>query len=85
MSTLLERIARRGINYEQSISADYLARLAELYARYFHAYNRGPLLIVNTESANLVSSDSDYQTFLAQLSSARSGRRYFNAFQSELG
>ena len=83
--TLLERIAGRGIDYEQSIDADYLARLAEIYTRFFHACDRGPLLIVNTESADLVSSTSDYQTLLTQLESLRSGRRFFNAFQSDLG
>ncbi|NNF15547.1 MAG: deoxynucleoside kinase [Gammaproteobacteria bacterium] len=84
VDTLLERIGQRGIGYEQSIDADYLARLAELYTRFFHAYDRGPLLIVNTDSANLVSSDGDYKTLLEQLSFAQSGRRYFNAFQSEI-
>lgn len=84
VDTLLERIARRGIGYEQTIDASYLSRLAELYMRFFHAYDKGPLLIVNTESANLVSSDSDYQTLIQQLATARSGRRYFNAFQTEL-
>src|SRR5688572_3038521 len=43
---LLERIARRGIRYEQKIEREYLEKLQETYARFFHAYNVSPLLIV---------------------------------------
>lgn len=85
VDTLLSRIERRGIDYEKSIDADYLTRLSELYTRYFHNYDRGPLFIVNTESANLVDVESDYQQLLAQLQLATSGRRYFNAFKPEFG
>ena len=31
----MERIARRGIRYEQQIERGYLERLAEAYARFF--------------------------------------------------
>src|SRR5262245_31021982 len=44
---LLQRIAKRGIAYETSgIDAGYLARLNDAYARFFHEYDRAPLLIV---------------------------------------
>jgi len=83
VETLLDRIAQRGIDYEQSIDNDYLLTLSELYTRFFHNYDRGPLFIVNTESANLVDNESDYQQLLAQLQLHTSGRRYFNAFKPE--
>ena len=85
VETLLARIKRRGIVYEQTITADYLSRLSELYTRFFHAYDNGPLLIVNTESADLVDSEADYVQLLEQLRTLRSGRRYFNAFKSDIG
>ncbi len=44
---LRERIERRGIKYEQNIERNYLERLQETYARFFHAYDASPLLIVN--------------------------------------
>ena len=81
---LLKRIAKRGIGYEQSIEADYLHRLSDLYTRFFHQYDRGPLLIVNAEEADLVGSDNDYSQLLEQLQTLRSGRRYFNAFKPDL-
>lgn len=83
VDTLLKRIAKRGIDYEQTIEADYLRKLSDLYTRFFHQYDRGPLLIVNAEEADLVSVDSDYEQLLEQLQSLRSGRRYFNAFKPE--
>ncbi|MFK8031143.1 MAG: deoxynucleoside kinase [Gammaproteobacteria bacterium] len=83
VDVLLNRIAKRGIGYEQTIEADYLSRLSDLYTRFFHQYDRGPLLIVNAEDADLVKNDSDYSQLLEQLQSLRSGRRYFNAFKSD--
>ncbi len=39
VETLLARIARRGIAYENSIDAAYLTRLNDAYARFFHEYD----------------------------------------------
>ena len=36
VDTLLFRIARRGVEYEQRIARNYLERLNEAYARFFH-------------------------------------------------
>ncbi len=83
VDTLLKRIAKRGIAYEQSIESEYLQNLSDLYTRFFHQYDRGPLLIVNAEEADLVGSDHEYEQLLEQLQSLRSGRRYFNAFKPE--
>src|SRR5262245_15002963 len=47
VDVLLDRIVRRGIAYEQSIGRPYLTRVVDAYARYFHYYDEGPLLIVN--------------------------------------
>src|SRR6202044_647186 len=38
VDVLLERIAKRGIRYEQQIERAYLERLNEAYARFFHEY-----------------------------------------------
>lgn len=75
---LLERIARRGIRYEQQIEAEYLDRLNDAYARYFYDYRAAPLLIVNAAQADFVNRDQDYQQLLAELGRAKSGRQYFN-------
>src|SRR5271156_3976765 len=43
VDVLLERIAKRGIRYEQQIERAYLERLNEDYARFFHEYEAAPL------------------------------------------
>src|SRR5881394_2991092 len=49
VDTLVERVHRRGIDFERKISASYLGRLADAYSRYFYGYDAAPLLIVNSE------------------------------------
>ena len=75
---LLERIARRGIVYEQQIGADYLERLNNAYASFFYDYRVAPLLIVNAAQADFVSRDQDYQQLLHELRQIKPGRHYFN-------
>lgn len=77
-SVLLERIARRGIAYEQSIRRDYLERLMDAYARFFHGYSRSPLLIVNAAEIDIVNKQSDYEQLFDVICSVDSGRHYFN-------
>lgn len=75
---LLERIARRGIRYEQQIERAYLERLNTAYATFFHDYRAAPLLIVNAAQADFVNRDRDYQQLLTELDRVKPGRQYFN-------
>jgi deoxyadenosine/deoxycytidine kinase len=75
---LRERIAKRGVDYEQAIKDDYLARLSELYTRFFYDYDESTLLTVNTQSIDLIDSEQDYQALLDEINNIRSGRHYFN-------
>lgn len=75
---LLERVARRGNDYEQSMEYEYLARLADAYARFFHDYDQSPLLIVNAVAIDPVNNEEDYQQLFRQICSVRRGRHYFN-------
>lgn len=78
VDVLLERIARRGLRYEQQIERSYLEKLNESYARFFHAYSAAPLLIVNAGQADFVHGDRDFQRLLEQLGRTKYGRHYFN-------
>jgi deoxyguanosine kinase len=78
---LLERIERRGIRYEQQIERAYLERLAESYAKFFHAYDASPLLIVNAAAVDFVANDQDYQQLFEEVLRMRRGRHYFNPFK----
>jgi len=84
VNVLLERIHKRKRDYEQHIDADYLQRLVDAYARFFHQYNDAPLLIVNAAEINLVDSDMDYNALLEQVAKVSSGRHFFNPLPFEL-
>jgi len=79
VETLLMRIARRGISYETSgIDAAYLARLNDAYARFFHEYDRAPLLIVNAASIDPVQNQADFDELLGAIRRMKKGRMYYN-------
>jgi deoxyguanosine kinase len=82
VDVLRERIERRGIKYEQNIERNYLERLQETYARFFHAYDASPLLIVNAAQADFVNNDHDYGQLLEQVVRTRRGRHYYNPLKS---
>jgi deoxyadenosine/deoxycytidine kinase len=82
VDVLMERIARRGIKYEQQIDRAYLEKLMEAYARYFHEYSASPLLIVNAADVDFVGSDDDYSQLLAQVLRTKRGRHYFNPLKT---
>ncbi len=81
---LMQRIRRRGRDYERHIDTDYLQRLSEAYARLFHNYNAAPVLIVNATGIDLVDNERDYNQLLEQICAVRSGRHYFNPLPLEL-
>ena len=78
VETLLARIAKRGISYESGIDAGYLSRLNDAYARFFHAYERAPLLIVNAANIDPVQNQADYDELVAAIRRMRKGRMYYN-------
>ncbi len=78
VDALRERIANRGITYEQQIRDDYLQRLSDAYTRFFHDYDHGALLTVNTRAMDPVNNDDDYHAILEKIQTIHSGRHYFN-------
>ena len=78
VDVLLERIAHRGVAYEQSIGRPYLERVADAYSRFFHYYEAGPLLIVNAASTDLAADDAIYADLLEHVLARRRGRQYYN-------
>ena len=77
-AVLIERVRRRAARYEREISEDYLANLADGYARYFYHYDASPLLIVNSENLNFVERDTDFELLVSRLKAMRSRREFFN-------
>ena len=78
VTTLLERIRKRGRNFERYIEANYLEQLNEVYADFFYHYQDAPLLIVNASDIDFISNDRDYEQLKSQIINTTSGRHYFN-------
>jgi deoxyadenosine/deoxycytidine kinase len=75
---LIERVRRRAAQFERGIGEEYLALLAEGYARFFYHYAAAPVLIVNSENLNFVERDADFDLLLERLRAMKSRREYFN-------
>ncbi len=84
VDVLLERIRRRGIDYEKLIDKQYLQNLVDAYTMFFHRYNTSPLLIINSAHINIVDRDEDYQMLLDHIRTIKSGRHYFNPLPSDV-
>jgi deoxyadenosine/deoxycytidine kinase len=83
VDVLLDRIARRGVAHENLIDRAYLTRLNEAYARFFHAYEEGPLLIVNAAAIDPVSNETDYEELLGMIGRTVRGRLYYNPLRNK--
>jgi len=78
VDVLLNRVQKRGREYERFIETNYLERLVEAYTRFFYHYSATPLLIVNAADIDLVNNQQDYQLLVERLHKTTSGRHYFN-------
>ncbi len=78
VETLVERVHRRGVDFERRISASYLGRLADAYSRFFYGYDSAPLLIVNSERLNFVDNRDHVSLLLARIAAMRGPREFFN-------
>lgn len=56
---LVKQIHKRGRDYENSISIDYLSRLNERYEAWIHGYDKGKLLIIDVDALNFVDNPED--------------------------
>lgn len=74
---LLERVKKRGKDYERGIGGDYLDELSEAYASYFFNYNETPLLVVNTDGIDFVESSEDFAELVSLIRKFRKGVQYF--------
>ena len=54
ISNLVQQIHKRGRDYENSISIDYLSRLNERYEAWAEAYEKGKLLIIDVDQLDFV-------------------------------
>lgn len=56
---LVSQIHKRGRDYENTISIDYLSRLNERYEAWIHGYDKGKLLIIDVDNLDFVEKPED--------------------------
>ena len=57
--TLVDQIHKRGRDYENTISIDYLSRLNERYEAWISTYTKGKLLIIDVDNLDFVDNQED--------------------------
>jgi deoxyadenosine/deoxycytidine kinase len=70
---LVEQIHKRGREYENSISIEYLSRLNERYEAWVHNYDKGKLLIIDVDELNFVDNKEDLGTVIEKIDAELSG------------
>lgn len=56
---LVNQIHKRGRDYENTISIDYLSRLNERYEAWIHGYDKGKLLVIDVDHMDFVANPED--------------------------
>jgi hypothetical protein len=69
ISNLVSQIHKRGREYENSISIEYLSRLNERYEAWIHNYDKGRLLIIDVDDLNFVENKSDLDSVILKIDS----------------
>lgn len=64
---LVKRIQERGREYENSIRLDYLKKLNERYETWIANYNKGNLLIIDTDNIDFKNSREDLGTIIDKI------------------
>jgi len=64
---LLANIKKRGRQYEQTITKDYLKSIETSYFTFFKQHQEIPVLILNTEDHDFVENESDFNNLVQQI------------------
>ena len=64
---LINKIHKRGRNYETSISIEYLSRLNERYEAWISQYDKGKLLIIDVDDMDFVENPTDLGNIIEKI------------------
>ena len=64
---LVNKIHKRGRDYENSISIDYLSRLNERYEAWISTYDKNKMVIIDVDDLDFVENKDDLGTVLAEI------------------
>jgi deoxyguanosine kinase len=81
---LKQRLKRKGIPGERTISDAYIEQVAAAYEHFFFHYTASDLLIVNTSEIDFVHNNRDLQLLLKRLAEPIQGTQYFLPLGSDI-
>ena len=64
---LVDQIHKRGRDYENSISIEYLSRLNERYEAWIQSYDKSNLLVIEADDIDFVENKEDFQSIVTQI------------------
>ena len=67
ISNLVSKIHKRGREYENSISIDYLSRLNERYEAWISTYDKNKMIIINVDGLDFVENKDDFNTVISEI------------------
>ncbi|MGB1307869.1 MAG: deoxynucleoside kinase [Oceanihabitans sp.] len=73
ISNLVAQIHKRGRDYENTISIDYLSRLNERYEAWISGYDKGNLLIIDVDNLDFVDKPEDLGFILNKIDAEING------------
>ena len=85
VDAIMSRLAQRNSLYDRFVDRNYVEKLTDAYSRFFHAYDDGPLLIVNASQIDPINNDDDYEQLFRQIERTTGGRHFFNPVAAALG
>ena len=75
--SLMERIRKRGHDFEAPMELDYLKTVTEAYNRHFFDYTDAPLLAVNTDEVNVAADPAELAELIDQMTRHEHGIQYY--------
>ena len=67
ISNLVSKIHKRGREYENSISIDYLSRLNERYEAWISTYDKNKMIIIDVNNLDFVENKNDFNTVVMEI------------------
>ncbi len=79
---LMQRIRKRGVDFERNITAPYLEELTRAYNEFFFQYSETPLLVVHTSEIDFVERREDFDNLVREIRRMRGGTQYYQPIGS---
>jgi len=75
---LMTNIRIRDLEFERSISLEYLQNLCECYSQFFFHWDKSPLLIINASKMDFVNNEEHRRSLMKVITKIPAGTTYFN-------